>query len=66
MGIKNRLKEIIDERGLKQTWLAKQIGIDRSTLSSVVANKKSTNLETAMRIAKVLGLRMEDIFELID
>lgn len=66
MVVKNRLKEIMDERGLKQTWLAEQVGIDRSTLSSVISNKKGTNLETGMRIAKVLNLKMEDIFELID
>jgi len=64
--VRNRLREILDERGIKQIWLAEQIGIDRSTLSTVIANKKGTNLETAMRIAHVLNLKMEDIFELID
>ena len=66
MVVKNRLKEIMDERGLKQIWLAEKIGIDRSTLSSVIANRKGTNLETAMRIAHVLDLKMEDIFELVN
>ena len=66
MAIKNRLKEIMDERGLKQIWLADKIGIDRSTLSSVIANRKETNLETAMRIAHTLDLKMEDIFELVN
>lgn len=66
MMVKNKLREILEEKGLKQTWLAQKIGIDRSTLSTVIANKKGTNLETAMRIAKTLNLKMEDIFELID
>jgi len=64
--VRNRLREIMDKRGIKQTWLAEQVGIDRSTLSSVISNKKGTNLETGMRIAKALNLKMEDIFELVD
>ena len=66
MVVKNRLREILSERGISQTWLAKKVGIDRSTLSTVVANKKGTNLETAMRIADVLNMKMEEIFELIE
>lgn len=66
MVVKNRLREVLEERGIKQTWLAEKIGIDRSTLSTVVANKKGTNLETAMRIAHVLNMKMEEIFELLE
>lgn len=64
--IKNRLKELLQEKGIKQVWLAEKAGIDRSTLSVVIANKKSTNLETGMRIAKALDMKVEDIFTLID
>jgi DNA-binding XRE family transcriptional regulator len=66
MAVKNRLKEILEERGIKQTWLAEKAGIDRSTLNFVISNKKSTNLETGMRIARALDLKVEDIFEIVD
>lgn len=66
MVVKNRLKEILDERGIKQIWLAEKAGIDRSTLSSIVANKHSTSLEAAMKISKVLDLEISDIFQLMD
>lgn len=66
MAVKNRLKEILEERGIKQTWLAEKAGIDRSTLNFVISNKKSTNLETGMRIARALNLKVEDIFEIVD
>lgn len=66
MAVKNKIKEIIDSRGIKQTWLAEKAKIDRSTLNSVISNKKSTNLETGMRIAKALDKTVEEVFEIID
>lgn len=66
MALKNKLKFIIDERGLKQTWLAEKAKIDRSTLNTVIANKKGTNLETGIRIANALDLQVEEIFEVYD
>jgi putative transcriptional regulator len=66
VAVKNRLREILDERGIKQGWLAEKAGIDRSTLSMVIANKTSTNLETGLKIARALSLRIDEIFELYD
>jgi DNA-binding XRE family transcriptional regulator len=64
--VKNKLKVLLDNKGIKQTWLAQKANIDRSTLNAVIANKSSTNLETGLRIARALELQVEDIFELID
>ena len=64
--VRNKLNEILDARGIKKTWLANKAKIDRTTLSTVISNKKSTNLETGLRIAKALNLQVEEIFELID
>ena len=66
MVVKNRLREILSERGISQTWVAEKAGIDRSTLSSIVANKHSTSLEAAMRIAKALNLDINEVFEMVD
>ena len=66
MVIKNKLKDILAERGVKQTWLAEKAELDRSTLSSIIANKHSTSLEAAMKISKALNLDINDIFEMID
>lgn len=66
MVIKNRLREVLEERGIKQTWLAEKAGIDRSTLSSIIANKHSTSLEAAMKITKALNLDINEVFEVVD
>jgi len=62
MSVKNRLKEILDERGIKQTWLAEQVGITKQTMSNLIKNRFTTSMDIAFRIAKVLNMEITDIF----
>jgi putative transcriptional regulator len=61
--IKNRLKEILEDRGIMQKWLAEKAGIDKSTMGNIIKNRYSTSLEVAFKIARALGLHIEDIWE---
>ena len=63
MAIKNRLKEILDSKGIKQTWVAQQAGIDKSTIGNIIKNRYNTNIEVAIKIAQSLNLKVEDIWE---
>lgn len=60
--VKNRLREIIDNRGLKITWLAQQANVERSTLNNIVSNRFNTNIEVCIRIAKALELTVDEIW----
>ncbi|HEY8805725.1 MAG TPA: helix-turn-helix domain-containing protein [Clostridium sp.] len=62
--VKNRLGEILDERGIKQIWLAEQVGITRQTMSNLVKNRYNTSAEVGLKIAFVLNLSFDDIFYL--
>lgn len=62
MAVKNRLKEILESKGLKQNWLAKQVGITTSTMTTLVQNKYSTSIDIAYKIAKVLNMEITEIF----
>ncbi len=62
MAVKNRLKEILESRGIKQSWLAEQSGITKQTMSSLIKNRYSTSMDVAFKIAKVLKLEVTDIF----
>lgn len=53
MVIKNRLKEILDERGIKQSWLAEKVGVTRQTMSNLIKNRYTTSMEIAFKISKV-------------
>jgi len=57
-----RLKEILDERGLKQKWLYEKVDLSSSAMSQIVRGESDPTLQTALRIAKALGLTVEDIW----
>ncbi|PET77562.1 transcriptional regulator [Bacillus sp. AFS001701] len=63
--MKNRLKVIFAERKIKQTEFSELVGINNSTLSLIVAKEDhSPTLKVAMKIAKALDLKVEDIWSL--
>lgn len=62
--VKNRLQEILDERGIKRDWLAEKVGISYKTLSNLMQNKYNTSLAVALKIADTLKLPVEEIFYL--
>jgi len=64
MTVKNSLKEILEKRGLKQKWLAEQIGIDKRTMSNIISNRYNTSLEVALKISEILEIKIDDIFKL--
>jgi putative transcriptional regulator len=62
VAIKNRLREIIEQRGIKQKFLADQSGVNEQTLSNCINNRFNLSLENAIKIAKVLNMPVEELF----
>jgi len=62
MAVKNRLKEILDSKGIKQMYIANKIGMSKSTFSNLLHNKFTTSMEYGFKIAKELDMKFEDIF----
>lgn len=60
--MKCRLKEILDERGIKQKYLSEKVGISLTTMSLIVRGKSIPTLPVAYRIARELNLKIEDIW----
>ena len=59
----NRIKEVLEERGIKQTWLAERLGKSFCIVNSYVCNRRQPSLEVLFEIAKILNV---DPTELID
>lgn len=59
----NRIGQILKEKGLKQNWLASQLGMTTVMISLYVQNKRQPKLETLIRISQILK---SDINVLID
>ena len=60
--IKNRLKEILEEKKMTQSELARRSGLHQATISKYVHNKIQISLLNAYIIARCLGV---DTVELI-
>jgi putative transcriptional regulator len=59
----NKIKEILDKKGISQTWLAKQLGKSYSTVNAYSCNRVQPSLETLFEIAKILEV---GVLELIN
>jgi DNA-binding XRE family transcriptional regulator len=56
------LKQMINRRMMKSTWLSRETGIDIVTLSLIVNDKRKPSLVNAIKIARVLGTTVEELF----
>ena len=61
--MKNRLKELRQERGITQEELAEALGVTRQTIIAIEKGKYDPSLRLAFKIARFFGKRIEDIFE---
>lgn len=58
----NRIKEILEEKGIKQTWLAEKLGKSYNMVNGYVQNRQQPRLEILIEIADILNV---DVRELI-
>lgn len=59
----NRIKEVLKERGISQTWLAKQLGKSYNTINEYSRNVRQPSLEDLYRIAKILDVNAKDLLK---
>jgi transcriptional regulator with XRE-family HTH domain len=52
----NRIKEVLEQRGIKQTWLAERLGKSFCIVNSYVCNRRQPSLEVLFEIAKILNV----------
>lgn len=57
----NRIKEILEKKGIKQIWLAEQLGKSYNMVHSYVQNKRQPNLEDLYRIAEILNVKVNEL-----
>ena len=56
-------KRIISERGLKNSFVAEKIGMDRKLFSAMLNGRKFVRLEHVKAISDVLGISPGKLFE---
>jgi transcriptional regulator with XRE-family HTH domain len=57
------IKDIREKQGLTQVQLAEKSGIKQNTISDLeTGNIKSPSLDTAVKLARALGVAIEELF----
>ncbi len=57
----NRIKEVLEEKGIKQTWLAEKLGKSFSQTNAYVCNRRQPSLEILFEIANILGVEPKEL-----
>ena len=61
--MRNRLKVLRAERGWSQAELGGRLGVSRQAVNAIETGKYDPSLPLAFKIARLFGMRIEDVFE---
>ena len=59
----NRIKEVLEEKGIKQTWLAEQLGKSYNMVNAYVQNRQQPRLEVLYEIANILNIDVKELLK---
>ncbi len=57
----NRIKEVLAEKGIKQTWLAGKLGKSYNMVNAYVQNRQQPRLGVLMDIANILDIDVKEL-----
>jgi putative transcriptional regulator len=57
----NRRKEGLEQKGIKQTWLAKKLGKSYNMVNAYSQNRQQPRLETLLEIAEILDIDVKEL-----
>lgn len=59
----NRIKEVLEEKGIKQVWLAEQLGKSYNIVNGYVQNRNQPSIEVLFEIAVILEVKPKDLLK---
>lgn len=57
----NRIKIVLEEKGVKQKWLAEQLGKSFCMINAYVCNRRQPSIETLFQIANLLNVNPKEL-----
>ena len=57
----NRIKEVLEDKGIKQTWLAEKLGKSYNMVNGYVQNRQQPRLEILYEIAEILEVSAKEL-----
>ncbi len=57
----NRIKEILETKGIKQTWLSEQLNKSYNMINAYVQNRRQPSLEDLYKISEILDVDVKEL-----
>jgi transcriptional regulator with XRE-family HTH domain len=57
----NRIKQVLEKKGIKQTWLAEKLGKSYNMVNGYVQNRQQPRLEILYQIAEILDVEVREL-----
>ena len=57
----NCIKEVLKEKGIKQTWLADKLGKSYNMVNGYVLNRNQPSIECLYEIAQILNISVKEL-----
>lgn len=59
----NRIKEVLEEKGLTQIWLAEKLGKSYNMVNSYAKNRRQPSIEILFEIAEILDMEAKELIQ---
>ncbi len=59
----NRIKEVLEQKGLTQIWLADKLGKSYNMVNAYAKNRRQPSIETLFKIAEILEVKPKDLLK---
>ena len=59
----NRIKEVLEKKGIKQIWLSEQLGKSYNMVNSYAQNRRQPSIEDLYKIAEILNVNPKDLLK---
>jgi len=57
----NRIKEVLEEKGIKQIWLAEKLEKSYNMVNSYAQNRRQPSLKDLYKIAEILNVNPKEL-----
>ena len=57
----NRIKEVLEEKGLTQIWLARKLNKSYNMVNSYAKNRRQPSIEILFKIAEILNIDAREL-----
>lgn len=59
----NRIKEVLEQKGIKQIWLAEKLGKSYNMVNSYAQNRRQPSIEDLYKIAEILSVDVTQLLK---